>query len=81
VAAGSRLRAKGGWAAHTRVSLVAQVHVRSVDVNLGPLSDARSSITSSRRGRAFRRFAFLGLAVMTQSYILHRHDDMFHVEH
>jgi hypothetical protein len=44
-------------------------------------TNACSSITSPARDRALRRFAFLGLAVMTQSYIRYRHDDMFLQEH
>ena len=34
-----------------------------------------------RRDRFFRRFVFLGLIVMTQSYTLFRHDDVFLQEH
>jgi len=44
-------------------------------------TDARSSRTFSRHDLAFRCFAFLGLAIMTQSCTPDRHDDMFHVEH
>jgi hypothetical protein len=33
------------------------------------------------RGLGFRRFAFLFLAVMTQSYAFYRHDDVFRQEH
>jgi hypothetical protein len=34
-----------------------------------------------RRSSLLRGFAFLGLAVITHSYSLYRHDDRFHVEH
>ena len=44
-------------------------------------TDARSSITLPDPDRAFRRFAFLALTVMTRLYARYRHDVMFLQEH
>jgi hypothetical protein len=53
----------------------------SASNNRSSSTDARSSRTFPGRARAFRRFVFLVLAVMTQSYTPHRHDVMFLQEH
>jgi hypothetical protein len=53
----------------------------SASNNRSSSTDACSSISFPGRDRAFRRFAFLLLAVMTQSYALHRHDVTFLQEH
>ena len=53
----------------------------SASDNRSSSTDACSSISFPGRARAFRRFAFFLLAVMTQSYARYRHDVVFLQEH
>ena len=49
--------------------------------NRSSSTEVYSSIHLPGRARAFRRFAFFLLAVMTQSYARYRHDVVFLQEH